>query len=83
MSYAELLDGVQAGPRTYYKGEVVTHIFVDGSAHELQIDKIFELDGEPWIQYHYLESHIKTSGDGGSDKLIVSPYIFSEIFKLT
>lgn len=83
MSYTELLDGVQAGPRKYYAGEYVTHVFMDGSAHELLIDKIFELDGEPWIQYHYLESHIKSSGDGGSNKLIVSPYIFSQMFKLT
>jgi len=82
MSYVEL-SSIEAGPRTYSVSEYVTHVFMDGTAHEMQIDKIFELDGEPWIQYHYLEEHIKSSGDSGSNKLILSPYMFSQIFQLT
>lgn len=82
MSYSELMS-VQVGPKTYSKSEYVAHVFMDGTVHHLQIDKIFDLDGDTWIQYHYVESHIKSSGDDGNNKMILSATRFAEIFKLS
>ena len=85
-----LTDTVEYNGVTYTTGETISHVWNDGSSHDLIIDSIISLNGDTLIQYHYVEEYLKrievTGNDGSTyvtNKVVLPVQKFQQIFNIT